>query len=102
MDDTRTMEKLTLRLRACTQSRDWQALQSLDAEVHGLLARLVASRGPGTHDRAVVSSLRQAHAQALEACRQACTQAQTRMQELCLHREGRQAYAIAEQFEDQS
>lgn len=99
MVEVDTLNRLAQGLLASAQAQDWLALQRLDAEMARVL-RLAATAQhvqPGWCE--AVTGLREAHAQALEACCHARDQARDQLHSFCAQREVVEAYALTQDSE---
>lgn len=87
--------ELAQRLHERTQAGDVAALGALDREVGTLLIGLAAARTLDAGTRAACALLEQAHQRALALVRREHDAVQAQLLDLCAHRGGRDAYAVA-------
>ncbi|CAM3556773.1 hypothetical protein [Paracidovorax anthurii] len=83
------LHEIAEQLLRASQAGAWQELQQADARLSALRAGGAWRDG----ERAALEAVRQAHAQALQHCRQAAAEAQARLGELAEQRDGWVAYA---------
>ncbi|NIM43337.1 MAG: hypothetical protein GTN84_19015 [Hydrogenophaga sp.] len=86
---------LAQRLQERTQAGDVAALGALDREVGALLIGLANKRPLDAGTRSACALLRQAHQRALALVRREHDAVQAKLHDLCAHRGGRDAYAVA-------
>lgn len=88
-----TLSEMAQHLQAATAARDWTLMARLDGQLHACLGH------PGARDAALHPAwlaLREAHREALQACREAKAEAAQRLLLLQRIREAQQAYAWQE------
>lgn len=94
-DERERLLDLAGRLRERTQAGDLASLAALDRELGALLRGLAAARAPSAQERAALALLRQAHQRALAWVQREHDTVQAQLSDLCTHRDGRDAYAVA-------
>lgn len=87
------LARLGTRLTAATQQQDWSAVQALDAELAQVLSRLPSAEAWSPDLAQAMTSLRQAHTQALMQCAMASEDMAARMSTTLNSKEGWMAYA---------
>ncbi len=87
--------ELARRLHERTQAGDVAALGALDREIGALLIGLAGARALDAGTRSACAVLQQAHQRALALVRREHDAAQAQLHDLCAHRGGRDAYAVA-------
>jgi len=86
---------LARRLQERTKAGDVAALGALDREVGALLIGLANKRPLDDGTRSACALLQQAHQRALDLVRREHDAVQAQLHDLCAHRGGRDAYAVA-------
>ena len=99
-DERTRLIDLAGRLHERTQAGDVRALAALDLEVGALLRGIAAAGAQGASERAAIGLLQRAHQRALALVQREHDAAQAQLRDLCAHRGGRDAYAVAELLGD--
>lgn len=94
-DERDRLLDLARRLHERTQTGDVASIAALDREMATLLRGLAAARAPSAKERAALALLQQAHQRALAWVQREHDAVQAQLSDLCTHRDGRDAYAVA-------
>ena len=99
MVEVETLNRLTRDLQSCVNAQDWSALQRADAAMALALRSVTPAqkRMPGWSQ--ALAQLREAHGQALQACRHARDLAGAQLQSLASQREVMEAYSLTQEME---
>lgn len=87
---------LATRLRAATAARQWVAVGRIDSDVAALLASLHKGCPLSSAEQQAVDALAAVHRMARESCAEEAARLERRLTEMCAHRDGWMAYAMAE------
>lgn len=87
---------LATRLRAATAARQWVAVGRIDSEIAALLAALQKGCPLSSGERQAVNALESMHRMARESCAEDAARLERRLTEMCAHRDGWMAYAMAD------
>ncbi|WP_079434084.1 hypothetical protein [Zoogloea sp. LCSB751] len=87
---------LATRLRAATAARQWVAVGRIDSDVAALLAGLHKGCPLSGAEQQAVDALAAVHRMARESCAEEAARLERRLTEMCAHRDGWMAYAMAE------
>ena len=99
MVDVDTLNRLAQGLLASVQAQDWPTLRRLDAEMAEVLRVAATGQRPQPGWSEAVTGLREAHAQALQACCRARDLARDELHSFCAQREIVEAYALTQDME---
>ncbi len=99
MDRSSQISQYTLQLKRSSADGDWRALRKLDAEIATLLQRFLRTTLSESERRAL-GELRRAHHEAFVRCQQSATALEARLSEMRTNRDGRIAYAIASELQE--
>jgi hypothetical protein len=99
MVEVDTLNRLAQGLLASVQTQDWAALRRLDAEMAEVLRRAATGQHPQPGWSEAITGLREAHAQALQACCCARDLARDELHSFCAQREIVEAYALTQDME---
>lgn len=87
---------LATRLRAAAVARQWVAVGRIDGEIAALLAGFRAGCPLSGAERQALDALAAVHRMARESCAEDAARLERRLTEMCTHRDGWMAYAMAE------
>lgn len=99
MVELETLSLLTRDLQSCVNAQDWSALQRADATMAETLRRVTPAQKRMSGWSEALAQLREAHGQALQACRHARDLAGAQLQSLASQREVMEAYSLTQDME---
>lgn len=95
MDRSRQIEKLGVRLLDAASRGDWDLLERAVRELGPQLQAMTVQGPWSVAERGALARLRAAHDAAANACRQAASGLQAKLDDMHEHKEGWMAYALA-------
>lgn len=90
------LASMATRLRAAAAARQWVAVGRIDSEVATLLAALQHGCPLSDAEQQAMDALAAVHGLAREACSDEAARIGRRLTEMCTHRDGWMAYAMAD------
>lgn len=87
---------MATRLRAATAARQWVAVARIDSEIATLLAGLQRTCPLSSGERQALEALAAVHQMSRDACAEEMARVERRLTEMCTHRDGWMAYAMAD------
>lgn len=91
-----SLASVTTRLRAAIAAHQWGAVGRIDSEIAALLASLQRGCPLSDAEQQAVDALAAVHRMARESCAEEALRMERRLAEMCAHRDGWMAYALAD------